>query len=58
MTFLAAKKTYRYGDSIAYPQVSRVPRLRLACRSVRFAHYYLCITRYSCLTLLRETTVV
>ena len=24
MTFLAAKKTYRYGDSIAYPQVSRV----------------------------------
>ena len=25
MTFLAEKKTYRYGDSIAYPQVSRVP---------------------------------
>ena len=25
MTFIAAKKTYRYGDSIAYPQVSRVP---------------------------------
>ena len=25
MTFLAAKKTYRYGDSIAYPQVLRVP---------------------------------
>ena len=27
MTFLAAKKTYRYGDSIAYPQVLRVSAL-------------------------------
>ena len=70
MTFLAAKKTYRYGDSIAYRCVSRMlahvpcpfapvrPPQHAVRPPVAVRPPRAASIRYNCLTLLRETTVV
>ena len=69
LTLLTKKNTYRYGDSIAKCRVSRIlahtpypfaptprylPAVRVYLQCARPSR----AARYSCLTLLRETTVV